>query len=181
VLDDDTEALEVTPRDVCREVVRRARDPYPDADIAVDAAPKPGLSVRSAVLGVVLWNLVENALEHGGDDVGVRVAVRIDDDGVRFVVADDGPGVPEAELESVRSGTETALTHGSGLGLWVVRWGTRLLGADLAFDDPGTSGTTVTVTLPGSVVVADGDADTVDDADGDVDSTPRTDAPAAED
>ena len=189
VLDDDTEPREVTPREVCREVVRRARDSSPDADIAVDAAPEPRLSVRSAVLSVVLWNLVENALEHGGDDVAVRIAVRVDDGGgVRFVVADDGPGVPEAELESVRSGTETALTHGSGLGLWVVRWGTRLLGADLAFDGPGTSGTTVTVTLPASVVVADGgaetadgDAETADDAGTDGDSTPRADAPAAED
>ncbi|PSQ07077.1 HTR-like protein [Halobacteriales archaeon QS_6_71_20] len=185
VLDDDAEVRTVTPVGVCRDVVRRARDPYPDADIAVDAAAEPRLSVRSAVLDAVVWNLVENALEHGGDDVAVRIAVRADDDGVRFVVADDGPGIPDAELEGVRSGTETALSHGSGLGLWVVRWGTRQLAADLSFDRPGTPGTTVTVTLPRSVVDT-GDGDDEDDAEADDDSgsaesTARADAPTAED
>ncbi|WP_435063244.1 histidine kinase N-terminal 7TM domain-containing protein [Halobaculum sp. EA56] len=159
VLDDAAAAREVAAAEVCRDVVRDVRESYPDADVAVDVPSDLRLVVRERVLRVVIGNLVENGIEHG-DGATVRVAVRVDDDGVRFVVADDGPGIPEAELESIRSGTETALSHGSGLGLWVVRWGTRLLGADLSFDDRDTTGTVVTVALPERVLAdADGDHD----------------------
>ncbi|MXR41399.1 PAS domain-containing protein [Halobaculum sp. WSA2] len=160
VLDDDAQPREVDAVEVCRDVVRDVRESHPDADVAVDVSPDLRLVVRARVLGVVLANLVENGIEHG-DDATIRVAVRVDEDAVRFVVADDGPGIPEAELEGIRSGTETALSHGSGLGLWVVRWGTRLLGAELSFEDRDPTGTVVTVRLPPSVLAnvgADGDA-----------------------
>jgi signal transduction histidine kinase len=62
-------------------------------------------------------------------------------------VSDDGPGIPEAELETIRAGQETDLQHTSGLGLWVVTWGATLLGAEVDFD-AGPEGTTVTVALP---------------------------------
>ncbi|MFC7136582.1 sensor histidine kinase [Halobaculum litoreum] len=155
VLDDDTAPHEVAAGDLCGDVLRRAAEAYPDGTVAVDAPDDLALVVREGVLRVVLWNLVENGLEHG-DGSTVRLAVRTGDDGVRFVVADDGPGIPEPELESIRTGTETALSHGSGLGLWVVRWGTRLLGADLTFADREPTGTAVTVRLPGSALVDGG-------------------------
>ncbi|UIP01038.1 ATP-binding protein [Halobaculum sp. CBA1158] len=168
VLDDETDARETDVVDLVRTAVGDVRDPYPDASIALDAPDRLSLHVRPPVFRVVVANLVENALEHGGDGVRVRVSVGVDDDGVRVVVADDGPGIPEGELESLRSGTETALSHGSGLGLWVVQWGTRLLGADLSFEGRDPSGTRVRVTLPRSTLVAGddgGDTDSVD-ADG---------------
>jgi len=152
VLDDDTEPREVDAVEVCRDVVRDVRESHPDADVAVDVSPDLRLVVRARVLRVVLVNLVENGIEHG-DDATIRLAVRVADDAVRFVVADDGPGIPEAELQGIRSGTETALSHGSGLGLWVVRWGTRLLGAELCFEDRDPTGTAVTVRLPARVLV----------------------------
>ncbi|MFC7098310.1 histidine kinase N-terminal 7TM domain-containing protein [Halobaculum marinum] len=156
VLDDADGAREVPVTDLCRNVVRRTREAYPERTVAIDAPDDLVVTVREQVLRVVLWNLVENALEHG-DGAAVRLTIRREDDGgVRFVVADDGPGIPDAELESIRAGTETALSHGSGLGLWVVRWGTRLIGAELSFADRDPTGTTVTVTLPPSAVVDGG-------------------------
>jgi hypothetical protein len=41
---------------------------------------------------------------------------------------------------------ETALEHGSGLGLWLVKWGVGALGGTVTFDT--TDGTTVTLALP---------------------------------
>mgnify|MGYP002760278527 FL=1 len=61
-------------------------------------------------------------------------------------ITDDGPGIPNAELATLRSGTETDLRHGRGLGLWQLRWGVDELNGTLAFDTD--DGTTVEITVP---------------------------------
>ena len=70
--------------------------------------------------------------------------------GERYVltVADDGPGIPDHEITAVESGRETALEHGSGLGLWVVTWAADALGGDVDYVDRDPRGTVVTVTIP---------------------------------
>lgn len=64
------------------------------------------------------------------------------------MVRDSGPGIPEHELAVLRSGGETALEHGSGLGLWAVYWGATLLGATIDIETPEAGGTQVAVTFP---------------------------------
>ncbi|MFC6795962.1 sensor histidine kinase [Halobaculum halobium] len=172
VLADGATAREVAVADLCGGLATRARDSYPDASVGVSVPDGLAVTVAPTVLETVLWNLVENALEHGSA-VTVRLSASVTDGGVAFAVADDGPGIPEAELESIRSGTETALTHGSGLGLWVVRWGTRMLGADLSFEERDPTGTLATVTLPPDAPKgpsAPGSAEAEGDGDGGADS-----------
>jgi signal transduction histidine kinase len=66
----------------------------------------------------LLENLYRNAIEHGGEDVTVRVGV-LDADG--FFLEDDGPGVPPDERAEVfESGYSTA-AEGTGFGLAIVR------------------------------------------------------------
>ncbi|MFC6756819.1 MULTISPECIES: histidine kinase N-terminal 7TM domain-containing protein [Haloarcula] len=117
-----------------------------DNDGAVTVAVPDDLTVRSqpVLLGVVVENLVENALQHGGTAVTVRAAT--DGDEAALSVSDDGPGIPDHELGVLDRGEETALSHGSGIGLWLVNWATTTLGADLEFDT--SDGTTVTVRIP---------------------------------
>jgi len=61
-------------------------------------------------------NLYRNAVEHGGEDVAVRVGVT--DGG--FFVADDGPGIPAEDREAVFELGWTTEDVGSGLGLNIV-------------------------------------------------------------
>jgi signal transduction histidine kinase len=61
-------------------------------------------------------NLYRNSVEHGGEDVTVRVG--IDDDA--FFVEDDGPGIPPDQRESVFELGWTTEDDGSGLGLNIV-------------------------------------------------------------
>ena len=70
-------------------------------------------------------------------------------------VRDRGPGVPDHELAVIRDGDESALEHGSGLGLWIVQWGVTATGGEIAFDT--SDGTTATVTFPRAEASADGD------------------------
>jgi len=64
----------------------------------------------------LLENLLRNAIDHGSDDVNIRIG-RIDGG---FYVADDGPGIPEEERERIfESGYSTA-QDGTGFGLAIV-------------------------------------------------------------
>ncbi|NHN43070.1 hypothetical protein G9C85_15745 [Halorubellus sp. JP-L1] len=139
---------------------------HPDAAIDVDVPVDCRVPADPDVLRVVFENLVENGIVHDDGD-RPTVAVGVDDgthresggvtaaspsasatDGgsVTFVVTDTGPGIPGHELD-VLDGRESALDHGSGLGLFVVNWGVTTLGGDLAFD-VDDDGTRVHVTLP---------------------------------
>jgi two-component system OmpR family sensor kinase len=83
-----------------------------------------------------LTELIENALEHGGERV--RVTAESDAETVRIRVADDGPGVPDDERDVLTGESEiTQLKHGSGLGLWVARSVAESAGGRLTFDTDG--------------------------------------------
>ena len=116
----------------------------------------------------------DSAEVDAGDDVdGPIVIVRMADRGadhLTFEVIDDGPGIPEHEREILDTTEETALEHGSGLGLWIVKWGVDSLGGRVTFD-VGDAGTTVRLELPdttkavgGAETASTGVADTADAA-----------------
>ena len=66
----------------------------------------------------LLENLFRNSVEHGADDGSVTVTVGSLADADGFYVADNGPGIPEAERESVFE--ESYSTSGTGFGLSIV-------------------------------------------------------------
>jgi len=117
-----------------------------DGEVTVEAPADLSFVTDEAVLEVVVENAVENALEHAGAAPTVRVEARREGAGVVVVVSDDGPGIPAGERRTVESGSETPLEHGSGLGLWIIAWGTEWLGGSVTLDDE--DGTVVTLQIP---------------------------------
>lgn len=93
-------------------------------------------------------NVVENALEHhsGDSPPAVDVTAQVDGDTVALVVEDDGPGVPQNEIKVIERETETDLEHGSGVGLWLVKWVVEESGGILDIENTG-NGTRVTIEL----------------------------------
>jgi len=45
----------------------------------------------------------------------------------------EGADLPTSEIQALAQGTETQLSHGSGLGLWLVNWTVELSGGSLSF------------------------------------------------
>jgi len=126
-----------------------------DGDVRIEAPDDVALVADEVTVDRVFRNLIENGLEHGGDKpvVTVRFAGVHDTGRARLAISDDGPGIPDHELAVIETGEETALEHGSGLGLWLVKWGVASLGGEVRFETD-ESGTTVVVELPGATGTA---------------------------
>jgi len=107
--------------------------------------------VKSARLRRVVSNLVNNALRYGGR-ADVRVHKR--GDTVRIVIEDEGPGIPEAQLDAVTKPfyrletSRNRLTGGSGLGLYIARDLVARQGGTLTLENRAEGGLRATIALP---------------------------------
>lgn len=115
-------------------------------------APRTGAraGVEVQVIERILQPVVENACRYAR--ALVRVAVTVDDRGVALEVVDDGPGVPDDELEAifepgVRGSSPDGRGAGAGLGLSLSRRLARAAGGDVEAPAASESGRFV-VRLP---------------------------------
>jgi signal transduction histidine kinase len=102
------------------------------------------------LLGQVVANLIENGLRHTPDGTTIRLSLRQNAGGVTLSVADNGPGVPEAEralvLRRLYRLERSRTTPGNGLGLALVTAVADLHGARLELSD-NAPGLVVTLTF----------------------------------
>lgn len=95
----------------------------------IESETTNGISIKGDRLALqsILQNLVENAVKYGGEGVRVLVVLTKDKNDILLKVADNGPGISDAEKEKVfakfyRVGNEeTRKTKGTGLGLYIVK------------------------------------------------------------
>jgi len=158
----DTDALNVSiqncdPLALVEEVVT-AQEVHLDRAhrLRVDAAGEiPLIAGDPDKVGRVLINLVDNAVKYSPD--GGSVTVRIEGAGshVRFVVADEGLGIPPAEQRRVfekfyrLDPNMTRGVGGTGLGLYICRELVRRMEGRIWVESPGLGrGSTFIVELP---------------------------------
>jgi signal transduction histidine kinase len=152
-------AIEAVPQAHCV-TEQQTCDPEPASIPVVTDIPSVMTSANQEILIPVIRELVSNAVEHGGSTPDPCVTVRAVETAEthqaeewRIEVTDTGPGINEHEMRVFEQTKETKLHHGSGLGLWLVRWGVDRLGGEVWFDVDG--GTTVTLALSGSLFERD--------------------------
>jgi signal transduction histidine kinase len=127
---------------------------YRDTGAAVEieggAAIKP-IAGRPLALRRCLANLLDNAIRYGK-----RAVLRVED-GAREVtirVLDEGPGIPEAELEQAfepffrGEASRSRETGGTGLGLGIARNIARAHGGELVLKNRPTGGLEAILSLP---------------------------------
>lgn len=121
---------------------------YPESTLTINLPAEGALVGRR--LTVALREAIENGVKHRDGESTISISVEIDDDRelIRIDIEDDGPGIPEYEREVIRSGGETPLTHGSGIGLWFMYWVIDSLGGDLTIRDGEPTGTIISMVLP---------------------------------
>jgi len=86
----------------------------------------PEITADGARLVEALGNLLDNAIRFSPAGGRITIAASLQDDHVRFSVRDEGPGVPDEDLESVwerfhSSAPSGKASEGMGLGLAIVR------------------------------------------------------------
>jgi len=151
------EAEEVRPTDLVA-LLRTICDVASDAggDVVLDAPPTLALPMRRVAMRRALTNLVENAVVHGGN---AHVSVRQEAGNALVEIADDGPGIPEADLVRVLDpfvrldASRNRATGGVGLGLAIAQRAIEGSGGDLELHTRSTGGLAAIVVLPIAVAV----------------------------
>lgn len=92
-------------------------------------------------LAQLIENVLQNAVEHGGHDVTVRVGTL----SAGFYIEDDGPGIPPAHRDRVFEESYTTTNEGSGLGLAVVDAVADAHGWTVTLEESVSGGTRVAV------------------------------------
>lgn len=103
------------------------------------------------LLGQAAANLIENALRHTPPGTRIDIALARPAGRAVLTVADNGPGIPEAERDKVRRRLyrleRSRTTPGHGLGLALIEAIAQVHGADLALSD-NAPGLRVDLTFP---------------------------------
>lgn len=124
---------------------------YPTADITI-SLPETQLALAHPLVDSALTNVIENAIEHNDKQTPcVTIDSEIVSDAgterIEVRIADNGPGIPEAEIDVLENGYETDLNHSSGLGLWLVNWIITNPDGDIRFEKNQPEGSVVCLRL----------------------------------
>lgn len=123
------------------------------AAVAVSTSVPDGTRVRAnALLEEALFELIDNAMVHN-DARTPRLSIDVARDGarpgmVRIRLADNGVGIPRTEIEALEGRRDSQLTHGTGLGLWLVGWVVRHSDGEIDVRQAEDGGTEVLLFLP---------------------------------
>jgi two-component system sensor histidine kinase ChvG len=152
--------------DLINDVVVDYEDELELADITLERDVTPGVHVRGAerLFEAIMGNLIENAISFSPPGGRIHIGVRRDGSTAEVAIEDNGPGVPNADLERIfeqnysrRSGvpfdTEGTSTvarrmHHFGMGLWFVRRNTEAMGGSVQAENAASGGLRVVVRLP---------------------------------
>lgn len=113
----------VAPADIVASAVQRLRPVLAPLQLELQVPQQlPLLYVHAALIEQALVNVLENAARFSPSQGRLQLALEADQDELRFIVADQGPGIPEAEREKVFDMFYTAARgdrggQGTGLGL----------------------------------------------------------------
>jgi two-component system sensor histidine kinase HydH len=131
------------------EVARRAAELTEPARVIVDAAAAPERwSFDAMRIEQALVNLVRNALQASAAPAEVLLKVADDAEGLRFTIADRGPGVPSEMRPRLFDPFVTGRSEGTGLGLAVVRRVAELHGGKVTIDRRPGGGSVFVLLLP---------------------------------
>jgi signal transduction histidine kinase len=120
--------------------------------------PRPPVEVTgdSVRLGIVVTNLLQNAVKYSPNGGVVQCFVSVDDDGGNAIVSvwDHGLGIAEADMPRLFSRFGRLVTRensnipGTGLGLYLARELSRLHGGDITVRSAPGAGSVFTLVLP---------------------------------
>lgn len=155
LLEADEPSLEpIDLAEVLRQQVQQLESRYSDhvetlTVTGIDELPESLTVEATPLLSSVFSNLLNNAVFHSDTDaVEIDIGIALTDDTVRVSVADNGPGVPDAQKGTVFGRGEKSLdSPGTGLGLYLVDNLVATYGGDVWVEDNEPEGAVFVVEL----------------------------------
>lgn len=125
------------------------KDRFPEVSLDLSIPSDDPCKVAATGITTAIEEAVENSIVHNDaaqPSVEIRVSRR-GDEWIDIEIEDNGPGIPEREIQVLRKG-ETSLDHADRLGLWLIYWVVSKAGGafDVANADP--RGTIMTLSVP---------------------------------
>lgn len=148
----DADALEtMDPVVLVESRLDRARESYPQATFETRGSPEDAEVVADHLLEDTLGEVLENAVTHAETDhPTVTVTIETGEEWTTVIVADDGPGVPEALGGSVFEMAEYGPGGGAGVGLFLVRSIVERYGGEVGVTDNEPTGACFSPRFPSS-------------------------------
>ncbi len=133
------------------ELLQRALAPLKAREIHVEVAGDAlgdELRVNPTLIASALQNLINNAADALGQGGHIRLLAERADGAIHLVVEDDGPGVPEAQRETLFEPFVSHRPGGTGLGLAVVRAVALAHQGDIELGESVSGGARFSLRLP---------------------------------
>ena len=111
----------------------------------------PDIRADSTALGLVLINLIDNAIRYSGEQKWLRITASRQGEDIAIAIADHGDGIPADEMRHVQRKFyrgRRARSDGSGLGLALAERVIRDHRGSLTLQSSVGQGTTVVILLP---------------------------------
>lgn len=150
MLQTDIETEHISLAEIIEEQIDQIRTEHPDAEISTDS-PLPNLTIQgNEMLHSVFRNLFQNAIQHNDKEVPkVSVSVTKSEKLVHLHIADNGPGIPDSQKDSIFGKGEKGLkSSGTGIGLYLVKTLVEGYGGDVWVEDNEPAGAMFVVALP---------------------------------
>lgn len=132
-------------------VLDEIRETHPAASISVSERTAMWIEADEA-FDYALTHAVENAIVHADTDeptVELTIGESPNTGRVEIRIADDAPPIPPSELDALDDHrTATPTHHGSGCGLFVMKWCLEALGGELRIEPADVRGNAVYFYLP---------------------------------
>jgi two-component system NtrC family sensor kinase len=108
----------------------------------------PGIRSDHSKLRQVFQNIVLNAMTAVEKDGEISLTTRAVQNGVAVTIADNGPGIPEENMENIFDPLFTTKPEGAGLGLSICLNILQRLGGHISVKSEPEKGAVFTVELP---------------------------------
>ncbi|MWV41877.1 PAS domain S-box protein [Natrialba sp. INN-245] len=149
MLQTDIEDKRISLQRTIEEEIAEVRSTHPEANVTVEGTLPRTDAVADDMLSAVFRNILKNAVQHNDTEtpeITVRSETR--DDRVAVYVADDGPGVPDEQKETIFGKGEKGLeSAGTGIGLYLVETLVDRYGGDVWVEDNEPEGAVFVVEL----------------------------------
>jgi PAS domain S-box-containing protein len=151
VTDTRSDVVRTSAAGAVGDVVDQIGAEHPEADVRIDERERMWIDVNDA-FDYALTHAVENAIVHSDEpDPVVEIAVGPSPNTGRaeIRIMDTNAQIPPEEVAALFSPTVTTNTsHGSGIGLFVVKWCVESLGGEVSFESRAPRGNAVCLLLP---------------------------------